>query len=265
MEFWIEYVDKSDRRRRKRFDDKSERDYFVENSPSGVVRILKISEDFPTLLPMDLPLAKSITELRSHEPKPVEDSQEYPAQINSNAIERAWSSPRSRLSESFTDPVKAATVLIERFNSGWAISTLAREFHTSRKTIKKLLIDNWIQPRRRRFRNLQDARLDWENAFSKPTPRLFIGLALSWLMVLFVSRKAKLKSTVELACPTRTTFKNYAISSDEGHQQFIRLRLKPLWSDGPCFPGKWLMIWLDGGSSPKRARSTMWPQRLKRE
>lgn len=175
MEFWIKYVDKNGCRHKRRFGDKTQRDYFVANWPSGVARIVEISEDLHALLPMNLPFAKSITDLRSQEPEWKEDSQEYPACINSVSIQQAWAKPSCRLSESFSDPVKAATVLIERYKSGWAIETLAREFHTSRKTIKNLLIENWIQPRRRRFRNLQDARPGWEEAFSKATPE-----ALYW-------------------------------------------------------------------------------------
>lgn len=170
MGVWISYVDRTGRHRKRCFRDLTEAHNFATNPPKGVAQVLSVPQKLQAQSLQRMEGTNQLTGLLDYEPYQRERVQRPPTPIDCQPIQQTWTHHRSRLSEYFDSADEAAVTLIERYEQGWAINTLAREFHAHRDTIKNLLRHNNIALRTRRFRNLQNARPDWEEAFSKPTP-----------------------------------------------------------------------------------------------
>ena len=175
MEVWIAYVDRTGCQRRRRFRNQSDALNFVTNPPEGVAKFLNAPIDLQAKSSQRAEATHRITGFPIRELDRTEHSKYPPTLIDCKPIRHSWSQKKCRLSEDFDSADEAAVALIERYEQGWAINTLAGEFHMHRDTIKKLLVHNRIPLRTRRFRKLQDARPGWEEAFSKPT-----AAALYW-------------------------------------------------------------------------------------
>ena len=173
MEVWIAYVDKTGCRRRRRFRNHAEALIFATNPPQGVVQVVVAPNEIRAKSPRRAEAMQGLSGLPRRETDRRERAQELSTHIDCESIRYPWARRGSRLSKVFDSAGEAAVGLIERYEQGWAISTLAREFQIHRNTIKKLLVDNRIPLRTRRFRKLQDARPGWEEAFSKPTAAAF--------------------------------------------------------------------------------------------
>ncbi len=169
MKVEIEYIDKTGNRRTRWFQDNAEAFRFVVNPPKGVAEIVNAPEEFQLKAQRRGKTKATIAGLRHRDPGWVSGPNKSQPVISSNSIQFSWARKGCRLFECFSSVDEAAAALVERYSQGWAINTLAREFHLHRDTITNLLVENNTPIDRRRFRKLQEARAGWEEAFSKPT------------------------------------------------------------------------------------------------
>ncbi len=82
----------------------------------------------------------------------------------------SWGHPRSHLRKHFSTCEEAAATIIERYQSGYAFSTIGRDLGMKQLVIKELLQENGVEMRTKRRRNLQNARPGWEESFARPIP-----------------------------------------------------------------------------------------------
>lgn len=82
----------------------------------------------------------------------------------------SWGHRNSKLQRHFSTREEAAATIIERYEAGYAFSTIARNFGMNQTVIKKLLQANGVEIRPKRRRSLQNARPGWEESFALPTP-----------------------------------------------------------------------------------------------
>ena len=87
-----------------------------------------------------------------------------------SAIVSSWIRKDSILALEFSSITDAARDIIYKYENGWAISTVARLFHMHNTRIKEHLLKNNVPIRARRYRNLQNSRVGWDESFSVDTP-----------------------------------------------------------------------------------------------
>ena len=128
----------------------------------------------------------------------------------------------SHLCKTFSTCEEAAAAIIERYQGGYAFSTIGRKFGISGTVIKELLQANGVEIRTKRRRNLQNARPGWEDSFARPTPG-----ALYWAGFLMadgsiIETKGEATIACRLATKDRKHVEALAAFVGRGEPRYVR-------------------------------------------
>ncbi len=106
-----------------------------------------------------------------HPINPEKDPETNKICLGIDLITENWNRKSSRLRELFLTPEDVAKEIIQRYQRGYAISTIRKDLGClTNVIITNLLTANNIPLRLGRYKNIQDARPDWQESFAKPTP-----------------------------------------------------------------------------------------------
>lgn len=170
MDVWITYFDAAGRRRSRRFCNQTEALRFAAAPPKGVKHVV-VPPGLQKKMPTRSQIAERFPVIPNPEPRwDVKRTSEPKTPVDGSPIQHSWARKDNKFYANFESREQAAAALIELYQQGWAIRTLSVKTGVGSRIVKRLLRYNGIPLRTRRYRNLQDARAGWEEAFSEPTP-----------------------------------------------------------------------------------------------